>query len=640
MHGTFGSTYHLQGMSRVHPLLLSVACLAACSGPTQLVVVVDTNLEVPSEIDTVEVIITDPDGLQTVVPQSVSGPGDPGFPLTISVSPESDRLGPISVAAIGRLGGVEVVRVTATELALLPGESRTLHLLLLRSCVGRMCPPDRTCGAGGCSRAAVEVSGLAVWDGTPPPFDESDPCIAMPWDVDGDGQGDVECGGMDCDDAEPLAYDGATEECNGFDDNCDGAVDEDCACAPLGMMEGCTTSCGSMGARICEMSGWASCAPPAETCNGLDDDCDGVADDGIDYVAGTPVNVTSDPVDPGEHSNEPVVAWTGDRYGIAWHDELAGAGTHFATLDATGALTSPLLFLGPGRTPSIAFGGGVFAVAWWQQRVDAATMAITDRVYFRIVGTDAAAVTDMVRIEDDADADPRPRVVWDGSAFAVSYRDGGLFYHRFAPDGAEIGSRVPVPATDHERADFAFDGTVYALAWNRSGNLYFTRGSDTAGFPMDATVVASGVDAEGAGMAPAGRGYLIAWRSVVGTRPVQALVLDATGAPAGMPITLSPTGSRRDLTQFPNRFYVEVVAAPLQTFVVWVDARDGDRGLYVARLAPDGTIVQAGTRISDVAPTASGAPSGTWADDRFTVVWEENMPFTRAEVLFNTFSCP
>ncbi|MCS6797873.1 MAG: MopE-related protein [Myxococcota bacterium] len=72
----------------------------------------------------------------------------------------------------------------------------------------------------------------------------------------------------------------AAESCNGLDDDCDGAVDED--------FEGAMLSCG---VGICATSVPAcvggvpgSCTPlPAdvmETCNGLDDDCNGSVDDG------------------------------------------------------------------------------------------------------------------------------------------------------------------------------------------------------------------------------------------------------------------------------------------------------------------------------------------------------------------------
>jgi hypothetical protein len=45
-------------------------------------------------------------------------------------------------------------------------------------------------------------------------------------DSDGDGQNDASCGGDDCDDSDPLVFDGASERCNNLDDDCDGTPDE------------------------------------------------------------------------------------------------------------------------------------------------------------------------------------------------------------------------------------------------------------------------------------------------------------------------------------------------------------------------------------------------------------------------------
>ncbi len=68
------------------------------------------------------------------------------------------------------------------------------------------------------------------------------------------------------------------EVCNGRDDDCDGAIDEDlgasncgtgaCARMQLNCMNGATQTC-------------TPGAPAAESCNGIDDDCDGMVDDGL-----------------------------------------------------------------------------------------------------------------------------------------------------------------------------------------------------------------------------------------------------------------------------------------------------------------------------------------------------------------------
>ena len=67
-------------------------------------------------------------------------------------------------------------------------------------------------------------------------------------DSDGDGYANDACGGTDCDDADAAIHPGATEVCNGVDDNCNVLVDEDYVSLP--------TTCG-IGA--CTATGTTSC---------------------------------------------------------------------------------------------------------------------------------------------------------------------------------------------------------------------------------------------------------------------------------------------------------------------------------------------------------------------------------------------
>ncbi len=72
------------------------------------------------------------------------------------------------------------------------------------------------------------------------------------------------------------------EICNNKDDDCDGFIDNAPNFqTPHSLTKACQTDCGQ-GMQRCKAGTWAACsapAPKAETCNGKDDDCNGIIDD-------------------------------------------------------------------------------------------------------------------------------------------------------------------------------------------------------------------------------------------------------------------------------------------------------------------------------------------------------------------------
>ncbi|MFO0747886.1 MAG: MopE-related protein [Myxococcota bacterium] len=92
------------------------------------------------------------------------------------------------------------------------------------------------------------------------------------------------CG--DCDDATGTTHPGGVETCNDADDDCNESVDDltidsGLACDGAGDSDKCTdglTQCQEGGVIVCVDGG----PDKLETCNGLDDDCDGQTDEGCD----------------------------------------------------------------------------------------------------------------------------------------------------------------------------------------------------------------------------------------------------------------------------------------------------------------------------------------------------------------------
>lgn len=169
-------------------LLLSlIAFSSGCADElTEIVVVVDTDLVVPSEMDRVRVTV-DASGIGgdlTRAEAPLVGGDAIHLPAIVGVVHGEGPLGPIVFTAEGLLDEQTVIDRIA-ETSFIEGRTLLLRLDLLSSCFGVECTQGQSCGEAGCGDIAVDPGSLPEWA----------------------------CGN-------------GVESCNGLDDDCDGQIDE------------------------------------------------------------------------------------------------------------------------------------------------------------------------------------------------------------------------------------------------------------------------------------------------------------------------------------------------------------------------------------------------------------------------------
>ena len=145
--------------------------------------------------------------------------------------------------------------------------------------------PGRGCAAGApmdCSDGLTCTTDSCAEPGT---------CAHGGSDADGDGFQAVGCAtGADCNDLVAAIHPGAAELCDGLDNDCTGVTDDGAGmqCALGSGARVCTTACGSAGTQACNGAcRLGPCVAATETCNDCDDDGNGAIDDGLACRRGT-----------------------------------------------------------------------------------------------------------------------------------------------------------------------------------------------------------------------------------------------------------------------------------------------------------------------------------------------------------------
>jgi hypothetical protein len=308
---------------------------------------------------------------------------------------------------------------------------------------------------------------------------------------EGTKPGDPDSCGDDCDDTNPNAFPGNTEVCDGADNDCNGVVDDNANFIPLELEpvrispEG-TTPAGPGGLA---WSGESYIATYTATSSGFDIWRSQLAPNGDKLQEDELLKVSNSDGMGGP------LAWTGDRFGVAWQERRDGDyEIYFRLLDATGAtVVTPPVQLSDGLDFSVnvdlGWTGTRFVAVWQDQRSG------DFRVYGRTVSLEGVPVSPEVQLVADSNfPDEAPAVAASSEGIGVAWGHGDASTHfiQFQTFDFDLQPVSPVVSltdgvTDAVYPTVVYNGGTYVVAWfDRSAS---PQGIYAAVVAADGTVV-------------------------------------------------------------------------------------------------------------------------------------------------------
>ncbi len=439
------------------------------------------------------------------------------------------------------------------------------------------------------------------------------------------------CGGKKLKDVEelpPLPDAGPVcltviESCNGLDDDCDSLVDDGLPMITCGV-----GACANPGPS-CVNGATTSCVPlPAnpETCDGKDNDCDGMTDEDLmpttcgigECMTVSATCAGGSPVAcvPLNPSSERCDGKDNDCNGTVDEGLLANLSTDRRVTN--NSASSDFVYA--------SWSGTQFGLVWQDKRDGA-----NGELYFASLNKDGVRLTAQdVRVTTTTGVDAHPAIAWNGTRYGLVYADNSvgnyeLYFRLLEANGTPVGGpiRLTNAANASDWPDLVWTGTHFGLAWEdeRSGagkeDVYFQK--------LDATGNKVGPEIQittdaARQMAPilkwTGTGYGVAWTDTRFTqREIYFRRLDGNGQPVGSEARVSNDAA--------DSAWPDLSWNGTDWAMVWHDTRDGNAEVYLAKINANGQKQGADVRLTN-ANGFSGYPSIDWNGFQYGVSWQDD----------------
>jgi hypothetical protein len=336
----------------------------------------------------------------------------------------------------------------------------------------------RVCSAGLCQTTGK----ITCNDGNPCTNDVCNPAdgsCSYPWvtsDADGDGYfaplpgkkpTDADACGNDCDDSAPAVHPQAVEACDGIDNDCNGVADDSFRYDGTGepLSEAVWVSASAVHEALpgaLAYDGEAFAMSTTERSDFWQGMFHSVTVDGEIKVDSWPISA-----DAVAGMSGPMV-WTGSVFGTAWEDRREKSyEIYFNHLDANGRKLHPDLRVtnsdGFSVQPSLVFDGTGWLLAYADDQNTDVFRIFTQRISSdATLSGSAASVT-----PPDVDArQPRLSRNADGiGLFYYSYLDTQFYYQRLDASLQTSGNPVAIGVDGPADASIRWNGDRYVLAW-------------------------------------------------------------------------------------------------------------------------------------------------------------------------------
>jgi hypothetical protein len=274
--------------------------------------------------------------------------------------------------------------------------------------------------------------------------------------------------GDDCNDTSPLAFPGATETCDGVDNDCNGVVDDGALYQPstaAPLLLSTTGKQAGLGGIAFGTKDFAVsfAAQQASWANS--------------FTAFTPTGVITVPATAVTHVNTDTftgpLVWTGSVFGLAWEDRRdSDFEIYFNRLDAGGKkLSADLRVTNAPKfslRPDIVWDGAEYIVVWSDTREGEASGLILGQR----IDADGKLVGGNVRLTpDDADADG-PRLAKGETELGLVFNRAGpggreLAFRTLSPDLKKLGNPVTIGSAGADSSAVEWSGDRYVVVWDK-----------------------------------------------------------------------------------------------------------------------------------------------------------------------------